>query len=64
MLDSVKKFHGTQSENVCQWYDRNAAITEMSEVKDEAAKLLPLFLEDAAYASWSQLDDSVKEDLR
>ena len=64
LLDFVKKFHGRENENVSQWFERNQVILEMAGASDEAAKLIPLFLENTAYATWSELAESVKSDLQ
>lgn len=64
LVDSVKKFHGKTGENVNQWFDRYEVILEMTESTADAAKLLPLFLEDAAYTTWSQLSESIKGDFK
>ena len=60
----MKKFHGRENENVNLWFDCYKVILEMAGSSSEAAKLMPLFLEDAAYVSWAQLEESVKCDLR
>ena len=64
IIDSVKKFHGRENENVNLWFDRYEVILEIAGSSSEAAKLMPLFLEDAAYATWAQMEESVKCDLR
>ena len=52
IIDSVKKFHGRENENVNLWFDRYEVILEIAGSSSEAAKLMPLFLEDAAYTTW------------
>ena len=62
-MDSVKKFYGRDGEKVDQWFDRYQVIVDMAELSSDAVKMLPLFLEDAAYSTWSLMDETAGLDL-
>ena len=62
ITDVVKKFKGEAGEDIELWLDRfKIAIDLTSTAADDATKkkemtrLVPLFLESAAYATWKQL---------
>lgn len=69
LLEAAKKFSGARGEDVEQWFDKfllTADITiEKAEDKSAAklARILPIFLEGAAYATWKQIHPAKRDDL-
>lgn len=71
ITDVVRKFRGDAGEDIDLWLDRfEIAIGLTSSAADQAtrekemAKLMPLFLEASAYATWKQISTIDREDLR
>ena len=70
ITDVVRKFRGDTGEDIDIWLDRfQVAIDLTSSAADqtakdkEMAKLMPLFLEAAAYATWKQIPPGDRENL-
>lgn len=60
LLESVKKFSG--EDDVELWFDRLEIIIELAGLANQdAAKMFPLFIEGAAYATWKQLSEEKKK---
>ena len=72
ICDLVKKFRGELGEDVEQWLERfQTAVAVISdadvseeEQREQIAKLMPLFLEGAAYTTWKQLTVEERKDLQ
>jgi hypothetical protein len=71
IVDVVKKFEGGTDDNIELWLDRfHVAIdittktTTDDEKEKEMAKIMPLFLDGAAYNTWKQLGDADRKDLK
>ncbi len=70
IVDVVTKFKGERGEDIEQWLDRLAVAVELTSLKtsqaertEEMVKMLPLFLEDSAYATWKQLSEEERSDF-
>lgn len=68
--DIVSKFSGGPHEDLEQWFDKLTVSVELMlegetgvDVSKKLTKLMPLFLDGAAYATWKQLSTSQKESL-
>lgn len=68
IVDIVKRFKGERGEDLEQWLERfetAVSITHAakSTTEEEMLKLMPLFLEGAAYRTWKQLNATQKNDI-
>ncbi len=70
IVDVVKKFNGTECEDLELWFDRFKVAIDLTsrskkddEKEKEMCKLIPLFVDGAAYRTWKQIPDADKEDL-
>ena len=75
-MDVVRKFSGASGEDLEQWLDRFEVAVDLTgestqeEKEKTAGRLIPLFLDGAAYSTWKQIPtgrndlDTVKTALR
>ena len=63
VTDIIPKFGGTDGECIEQWIDKVDVACKLMKAENDIAKLLPLFLHGAAYATWKQLTEVEKEDI-
>ena len=74
ITDVVKKFKGGSDEDIVMWLDRITVAVDLidassllgktqAEKDKEIAKLIPLFLEEAAYSTWKQIPSVDRENL-
>jgi len=71
IVDVVRKFEGRADEKIELWLDRFRVAVDLTtkaksdeEKEKEMVKLVPLFLDGAAYTTWKQLSETDRSDMK
>jgi len=68
LVDIVKRFKGERDENIDQWFRRYetavSIVTAPKDLEAEMARMMPLFLDGPAFATWDQLEPTDKNDFK